>query len=190
MSDDRPSPERLHRDRSALLVVDMQSRILELIPDHDRATWNVRRLIDAAGLFQVPVSVTEQYPERLGGTADSLTGRLGDPLPKRRFSCLERGELADGWRDQRRPQVVVSGIETHVCVLQTVLDLLSEGFQVHVVADAVAARGQLDHDIALRRMESSGATLTTTEAAMFEWCGDSRDPQFKAVSALIRETRE
>jgi len=185
------SSERLNRGRSALLVVDMQGRILAAIENRARPTWNIRRLIDGAGLFDVPVSVTEQYPERLGGTTEELTDNvspaLPPALPKRRFSCLECGELVDEWREAGRFQIVVCGIETHVCVQQTVLDLLSESFQVQVVADAVTARGQMDHDISLRRMESAGATLTTTEAALFEWCGDSRDPQFKKLSALIQE---
>lgn len=166
----------------------MQSRILAAIPTRVRVTWNLRRLIDAAGLFDVPVAVTEQYPERLGETTSELTANLPPALPKRRFSCLECAELAEQWRDQSRFQIVVAGIETHVCVQQTVLDLLSEGFQVHLVVDAVAARGAIDHDTAIRRMEGSGATLTTTEAALFEWCEDSRDRNFKQLSALVRET--
>ena len=104
------------------------------------------------------------------------------------FSCGECGEIFTAWRDKGIWKVLVCGIETHVCVGQTVHDLLGEGFRVYVAADAVAARGHFDHDIALRRMDSSGATLTTTEAALFEWCSAAGTPEFKQISQLVKES--
>jgi nicotinamidase-related amidase len=182
------SPELMNRDDAALLVVDMQAKLLPLIAGHQRVIWNCRRLIDGAKLLGVPLAATEQYPQGLGPTTAELAERLG-PIPgKLAFSCGECGEIFAGWRERRIWKVLVCGIETHVCVGQTVHDLLGEGFRVFVAADAVGARGAIDHEIALRRMDSSGATLTTTEAALFEWCGRAGSPEFKQISLLIRES--
>ena len=181
------SPELMNRDDCALLVVDVQSKLLPLIPGRERLVWNIRRLIDGATILAVPVAATEQYPQGLGGTAPELAQRLGNIPSKTAFSCAECGEIFAGWRDKGIWKILVCGMETHVCVGQTVHDLLGEGFRVYVAADAVAARGQLDHDIALRRMDSSGATLTTTEAVLFEWCGVAGTPEFKQISQLVKE---
>lgn len=181
------SPELMNRDDSALLVVDMQARLLPLIADHKRVTWNVGRLIDGAKILGVPIAATEQYPQGLGPTAPELAERLGTIPAKLAFSCGECGDIFTGWRDKGIWKILVCGIETHVCVGQTVHDLLGEGFRVYIAADAVAARGQIDHDIALRRMDSAGATLTTTEAALFEWCGRAGSPEFKQLSQLIKQ---
>ena len=182
------SSELLNRDDSALLVVDVQAKLLPLIPGQQRLVWNIRRLIDGAKILGVPVAATEQYPQGLGGTAPELAQRLGAIPSKTAFSCGECGEIFTEWRDKGIWKILVCGIETHVCVGQTVHDLLGEGFRVYVAADAVAARGQFDHDIALRRMDSSGATLTTTEAALFEWCGAAGSPEFKQISQLVKES--
>lgn len=182
------SPELMNRDDSALLVVDVQAKLLPLIPGHQRLVWNIRRLIDGAKVLGVPIAATEQYPQGLGHTAPELAERLGAIPAKLAFSCGECGEIFAGWRDKGIWKVLVCGIETHVCVGQTVHDLLAEGFRVYVAADAVAARGQFDHEISLRRMDSAGATLTTTEAALFEWCGQSGTPEFKQISQLVKES--
>jgi nicotinamidase-related amidase len=181
------SPELMNRDDAALLVVDVQAKLLPLIPGHSRLIWNIRRLIDGAKILGVPVAATEQYPQGLGPTTPELAPLLGTIPAKTMFSCAECAEIFTGWRERGIWKVLVCGIETHVCVGQTVHDLLGEGFRVYVAADAVAARGQIDHDIALRRMDSAGATLTTTEAALFEWCGRAGSPEFKQISQLVRE---
>ena len=181
------SPELMNRDDSALLVVDVQGKLITMIPGHQRLVWNCRRLIDGAKILGVPVAATEQYPQGLGPTTAELAQRLG-PIPaKLAFSCGECGEIFSAWRDKGIWKVLVCGIETHVCVGQTVHDLMAEGFRVYVAADAVGARGAVDHEIGLRRMDSAGATLTTTEAALFEWCGRAGSPEFKQISQLVRE---
>jgi nicotinamidase-related amidase len=182
------SPELMNRDDAALLVVDMQARLLPLIPGHQRLIWNVRRLIDGATILNVPVAATEQYPQGLGPTTPELAARLGAIPSKVAFSSCECGEIFTAWRDRGIWKILVCGIETHVCVGQTVHDLLGEGFRVYVAADAVAARGAIDHEISLRRMDSAGATLTTTEAALFEWCGRAGSPEFKLISQLVKES--
>jgi len=182
------SPELMNRDDAALLVVDMQAKLLPLIAGHQRVIWNCRRLIDGAKVLGVSLAATEQYPQGLGPTAAELAERLGTIPAKLAFSCGECGEIFSAWREKGIWKILVCGIETHVCVGQTVHDLLAEGFRVYVAADAVGARGAADHEIALRRMDSSGATLTTTEAALFEWCGRAGSPEFKQISQLVRET--
>jgi nicotinamidase-related amidase len=173
---------------TALLVIDVQERLLSAIASSQRLVWNIRRLLDGAKVLGVSCAATEQYPEKLGHTMPELAQRLG-PIPdKLSFSCGTCGEILDQWRKDLRHRVLVCGIETHVCVLQTVLDLLADGFNVYVAVDAVGSRNWLDHDVALRRMESRGATLTTVESALFEWCAVAGTPEFKQISALAKET--
>lgn len=181
------SPLLLSREDSVLLIVDMQPKLLNLIDGHQKVTWNNRRLLDGAKLFDIPVMATEQYPKGLGGTEPSLAERLPDPASKVAFSCGACGHLFHGLADQGRQKILVAGIETHVCVQQTVLDLLTAGFLVYIAVDAVTARHKLDHDTALNRMELAGATLTTTESALFEWCEQSGSDRFKMLSQLIQE---
>jgi nicotinamidase-related amidase len=182
------SPELMSRHDTALLVVDVQEKLLPLIPGQERMVWNVRRLIDGAKLLGLPVLATEQYPRGLGHTAPELAQRLGAIPEKLTFSCGECGELFAGLGERGIHRMLVCGIETHVCVQQTVFDLLAAGLRVYVAADAAAARGAIDHDMALRRMDAGGATLTTTETALFEWCQTAGTPEFKEISKLVRET--
>jgi nicotinamidase-related amidase len=182
------SPELLSAENSRLLIVDVQEKLLPLIPVAERLTHNCRRLLDGAKILSVPSFGTEQYPQGLGRTTPQLAERLG-PLPSKvAFSCvpvLEWGEAAQVADD--RDQVVVAGMETHVCVLQTVLDLIAAGFRVYVPADAVASRSEMDWRIALDRMASSGATVTTVESVLFEWCQQAGTPAFKEIQKLIIE---
>jgi len=175
---------------TALLVIDMQQKLLPAVADHRRIAWNCRRLLDGAKILGVPAVGTEQYPQGLGPTVPELAERLG-PLPEKlTFSCFGIGQLFRDLAAQRRRKMLVAGIEAHVCVQQTVLDLLADGWQVYVAVDAVGSRFEIDYRTALRRMESSGATLTTTEAALFEWCEAAGIPPFKEISRLARETFE
>jgi nicotinamidase-related amidase len=181
------SPELMNREDSALLVVDAQEKLLDLIPGHERIVWNIRRLLDAAAALGVPFAATEQYPEKLSPTVPELKERIGPAPAKLCFSACVCGEIFERWKNDNRFRVLVCGIETHVCVLQTALDLAAAGFEPYVAVDALGARYAIDHDTALRRMESAGVILTTTETAMFEWCRTAKDPQFKKISALAKE---
>lgn len=172
---------------TALLIVDMQEKLLGAIAQRNRVEWNCRRLLDGAKVLGVPALATEQYPERLGPTIEPLAGQIPDRPAKLRFSCAEcLANLADLER-QGIFKMLLCGIEAHVCVQQTALDLLARGWRVYVAVDAVGSRFDLDLQIALRRMESAGATLTTTEAALFEWCEAAGTPEFKQISLLVRE---
>lgn len=180
-------PLRMSVADTALLVIDVQQRLLDLIPASQTVVRNVGFLVDAAGLLGIPIQATEQYPKGLGPTSAALVGRLPRPADKVAFSCCAVPGLVGALHQDARPKVLLAGIETHVCVLLTCLDLLALGFRVYVAADAVASRSPVDHEFALRRMEKAGAVLTTSEAAVFEWAGGADCPQFKAVSRLVRE---
>ncbi len=183
------SPELMRPDDTGLLVVDVQERLLAVQTNGKQVVWNVRRLLDGAKILGIQSAATEQYPEKLGGTVPELVARLSStPQSKLAFSCGGCDAIFSTWRAAGIHRVLVCGIETHVCVQQTVLDLLAAGFQVLIAVDAVSTRFAIDHEIALRRMEASGALLTTTEAAMFEWCGAAGTAEFKGISALAKET--
>lgn len=182
------SPELMSRGDTGLLVVDVQEKLIPLIHDHQRIVWNIGRLIDAAKILGLPVAATEQYPKGLGPTIPGIADRLDGASAKIAFSCGHCGDVLQQFRDAQVHKILVVGIETHVCVQQTVHDLLADGYRTFVAVDAVGSRNPLDHEIALRRMDSSGATLTTTEAAMFEWCEVAGTPEFKQISALVRES--
>ena len=182
------SIELLSRQASRLLIVDVQEKLVPLIPTAARMIANCRRLIDGAKTLGVPVFATEQYPKGLGKTVPELAPLLGTIPEKLRFSSAEVlgwGFAGDGSND--RDQVVVAGIEAHVCVLQTALDLLAQGYRVCVAADAVASRGELDWRLALERMSAAGAVVATTESVLFEWCERSGTPEFKEISRLIKQ---
>ena len=182
------SPELMSAADSALLVVDVQEKLMPLIPGQHAIIWNIRRLLDGAGILGVPVHATEQYPTGLGPTVPELAPKLASPLAKKAFSSVTCPEIVAALDTADRHKVLVAGIEAHVCIQQTVLDLLAGGFRVYVAIDAVGARHDIDYQTALRRMDSCGATLTTTEAALFEWCQQSGTPEFKQISALVRES--
>jgi len=176
-------------DDTGLLVVDVQTRLIAVQHEGERVVWNVRRLLDGAKILGMSSAATEQYPEKLGGTVPELAERLtSSPQSKLAFSCGGCDEIFSTWRAADIHRVLVCGIETHVCVQQTVLDLLAAGFQVMIAVDAVSSRFLIDHKTALRRMETSGALLTTTEAALFEWCGKAGTAEFRGISALAKET--
>lgn len=177
----------MSRTNTALLVIDVQEKLVPAIEDHDRIVWNIRRLIDAANLLDVPVFATEQYPRGLGPTVELLREKLNEVPEKSMFSCRECSELFDSVREQGVNNLLLAGIESHVCVQQTALDCVTAGFNVFLAADAIGSRHELDHEIALCRMEASGCFVTTTESAMFEWCETSKADEFKSISKLVQE---
>jgi len=182
------SPELMSQSDSALLVVDVQEKLVEAMVAAARMVWNVRRLIDGAKLLGLPVVASEQYPQGLGATVPELASLLEHRPAKLSFSCRELPGLFADLRQRNIEKLLVCGLETHVCIQQTALDLLSDGWRVYVAVDAVGSRYDLDHQTALRRMESSGAVLTSTEAVLFEWCQTADTPEFKQIRRIVRET--
>lgn len=179
----------LDPSRACLLVVDIQERFRPVMEGFDEMVAGAVRLIKTFRALSLPVLATEQYPKGLGQTASELREVLGAgiaPYEKTCFSSCRSDEVAGQIRDLAIGHVVVCGIETHVCVSQSVHDLLARNLGVFVPVDAVESRRALDRDVALRKMERSGAVLTTTEAAAFELLEDARHPKFREVQALFK----
>lgn len=181
------SPLLMSRHDTGLLVIDVQEKLVPLIPGYQRIIWNIGRLLDAAAMMGVPAAGTEQYPKGLGPLVPELRTRLTHVPQKLAFSCADCVKILEQSVFSGRDKLLVCGIETHVCVQQTVIDLLSMGLAVYVAVDAVGARYAIDHDVALKRMDAAGAVLTTTESAIFEICQTAGTAEFKQVSQLIRQ---
>ena len=176
---------KLEKERAALVVVDIQEGFRKAIPGFDGIAAAASTLVRGAEEMDVPIVVTEQYPKGLGATVPELAEHLPgvDPLPKTVFSSA----AADGFDLGDRDQAVVCGIEAHVCVNQTVLDLLGKGIEVHVVADAVGSRDPANRELGLHKAERAGAWVTSVETALFELLGAAGSDEFKAVQRLVLE---
>jgi nicotinamidase-related amidase len=181
----KPLP-RLDRARAALLLVDFQERLLPAMHDAERVLANAIRLARGAALLGLPVCVTEQYPKGLGHTvpplAETLTGAVS--FEKVTFSACGALGLTEWLRG--REQVVLAGIESHVCVCQTGLDLLAAGVETFLVADAVSSRTPENARCGVERLRATGAVVISTEMALFELLGTAAAPEFKAVQALVK----
>lgn len=181
------SRQLMSRDTVAVLVIDVQEKLLPHIQNHSTIVWNIRRLLDGASVLNVSSMCTEQYPKGLGHTVALISERIAVDDEKLLFSCRDCATVQERLKNENRSQILLCGIESHVCVQQTALDLVAAGFDVWVALDAIGSRYELDHQTAMRRMESAGVSLTTTEAALFEWCEVSGTHEFKRISALVRE---
>ena len=177
-------PGKLDRGRAALVVVDVQEAFRGVIPAFEDVARATATLIEGAEATGVPVIVTEQYPKGLGVTVPEVAEHLPEgvePVAKTCFSAAE----AEGFYLSGRDQAIVCGIEAHVCVNQSVLDLLGRGVEVHVVVDAVGSRTEQNRAIGLAKAERAGAVLTSVETALFELLGAAGSDEFKRVQKLI-----
>lgn len=176
---------------SLLIVIDAQEKLMPAINGADEIIANIAKLITGAHYFELPVLLMEQYPEGLGPVVAPLkeadAGR-GEVIAKTSFSSAGSplftkaiGRLSQAGRSQ----LILTGAEAHVCVLQSALDLIAHGHEVYVVADGIGSRKQTSHDLALKRLEAAGATLVTTEMVLFEWIGRSDTQAFKALRSLL-----
>ena len=175
-------------ERSVLMVIDLQESYRGKLADEARLMEATGRLLDAARLLAIPVVLTEQYPKGLGATRREIAEHLFDEVTrfeKTAFSALRAEGLLDHLRSLGREQVVVAGIETHVCVGQTVHDLLAHGFQPHAVRDAIGARFPLEDEAGYAKMIGSGAVPGSVEGVLFEWLRDARSLDFKAIHRLV-----
>ncbi len=180
-------PKVLDRNKSALLIIDIQERIINVMQNPEEVVKNTSKLIEGCKILNVPVFYTEQYPKGLGATVKELKDILeNEAVQKMSFSCSGAGDLFEDLKSKNIEQIIVCGIESHVCVQQTVLDLLSNGFQVDVAADAVSSRKEKDYNIALQRMSKNGAEVTTTESILFELLNVCGTDEFKMISKLVK----
>lgn len=175
---------RLEADRTTLVVVDVQEAFRKAIPDFDRIAAATATLIEGAEAIGIPIVISEQYPKGLGETVPEVAEHFPDgvePLEKVVFAASE----AEGFDLEGRDQVLLCGIETHVCVNQTALDLLASGVEVQVAEDAVGSRSDQNRRVGLQKMEGAGAVMTSVETALFELLGRAGTDEFKRVQRLI-----
>jgi nicotinamidase-related amidase len=179
---------KLDRNRAALAVIDVQEGFRPAVLEFDKVAHNVGVLVQAARILGLPVLVTEQYPKGLGATVPEVAGHLEGipPMEKVCFSAFEADGFYAALSEGERDQVVLCGIESHVCVNQTAEDLLAHGREVHVAADAVTSRTAENRDLGLHKMERSGAVLTSVETALFELLREAGTPEFKEIQALVK----
>ena len=180
-------PHILRREDTLLVVVDMQEPFLRGIQDRERLMDNVLLLVRAANLLGVPALPTTQYAARMGSVIPEVSkGLSASPVNKLCFSCAGQPEFLDFVRSSGRRQILLCGVETHICVSQTALDLVIKGFQVHVAADAVSARSLEKHKLGMERLRDSGVLPCAAEAAVYELLVAAGTPEFKSILALVK----
>ena len=186
------NPRLMNRDDTALVVIDLQEKLVPAIEDQEKMLSNVRRLIQGAKILGLPVFISEQYPKGLGATVETITSLIAEleldapVFEKTMFSCRECEPMIKQLGALEIKNLLCVGIESHICVAQSALDFLSMGFNVLVAVDAVGSRNQTDCEVGLNRLSLNGIEMTTTEAALFEWCETASSPEFKQISALVK----
>lgn len=181
---------RIMRDNCQAMIIDIQQKLTPHIYRHQEIIEKSVTLIKGLQILDVPIVLNEQYKKGLGNTVPEIVEVLdiskSKAIEKVTFSACDNDETWNYLAQQNRISVIVFGVETHVCVMQTVLDLLDNGMQPVVIADATGSRSAYDRRQAIRRMRRAGAVITTTEAILFELCRSSKDPAFKAISQLVK----
>lgn len=178
----------LNKEDSILLIVDVQERLVNAL-DKNVVVNKTAILTKAANILKVPTIVTQQYTKGLGNTVESIAKNLGEDtqiLEKTAFSAIGEAGILDIIKAYNKKQIVVCGIETHVCVHQTVADLISEGFEVYVAKDACASRNKYEFKQGIDLMQQNGAKISCVEIVLFEWLKSAKNPNFKEVQALIK----
>ena len=178
-------------ESSQLVIIDIQDRLASAMPKKiiERVISNTNILLESAQLLDVAVIRSEQYPKGLGDTRQEIQEQLNDKtvcIEKTCFACTGSADFTNSLSKQRRPQIILAGIETHVCVLQTAIELAEDGFQVYVVEDAVCSRNKHNHKNAVMRMRDAGVVITNTESVVFEWLRDASHEHFKAIAKLVK----
>lgn len=178
----------LAADTTVLVVIDIQERLARAMYQKEQLVDNLQKLIRGIQVLEVPLIVTEQYPKGLGATIPEVAQLLGgvQPLPKLSFSCWGEEKFVEKLKTLGRKQVLVSGIESHVCVYQTVSDLVNMGYEVHAVTDTISSRTLQNKEIGLNMMSRISAVLTSTEAVLFELLRIAEGEKFKAISQIVK----
>ncbi len=178
----------LEISKTALVVVDVQGKLAELMFDKETLFANIAILIKAANILGIPIIWCQQVPAALGPTVGQLAELLEstDPIDKYTFSCCDDANFSARVKELKRSQVILTGIEAHICIYQTAMDLVAKDLDVHVIADAVSSRRPENKDIALQRLNAEGASLSTTEMALFELLKDAKHPNFKDIAKLVK----
>jgi nicotinamidase-related amidase len=176
------------RGESVLLIIDIQQAMLKVIAGWEQVADKVRQLIEAANTLTVPILLTEQYRKGLGQTLPQLLHEIDAPkvLPKEHFSACLEPDFLPVIASMNRGKIIVVGMETHVCVLQTCLDLLKSGYQVHLVTDAVASRTEANRQVAIDMLRQAGAVITSTEIVIFQWACRANTNEFRKILPIIK----
>lgn len=179
---------RIKPEQTIALIIDEQERLLPVIHNHQEILHRTEILIKGLNLLQVPLILTQQYTKGLGMSAPSLfeAAQTTEWMEKRTFSCWGEETIRKTIQNSHRQKILICGVESHICVQQTVLDLLSTGYEVFLIADCVSSRKPSDLEFALQHMQQAGAVLTTSEAILFELMDTSLHPHFKEISKLIK----
>lgn len=179
---------KIRRDKAVIVVIDYQERLFPAMKNQEEIARKASMLIRGVRALGIPILVTEQYPKGLGKTVTEIQEALGDfqPIEKTSFSVLGEPNFVEAFKELNREDVIICGIESHVCVEQSALDFLSQGYRVYIMEDAVGSRSNTDKKFAGRRMVEAGCVGTTVEAALFELVGDAKDPCFKEISKLVK----
>ena len=179
---------KLIAQETLLLVIDVQEKIFSAMHEQEKTKQNISRIIKGSKVLNIPVVWTEQYPTGLGPTLKEVATALNgaELLEKRTFSCLGDDVVSKKIKSYDKNQTLVCGIETHVCIYQTVQDLLIKNYDVHVVTDAVMSRHKVNHNLGLKKMGALGANMTSVEMALFELQQVARGDTFKALASIIK----
>jgi nicotinamidase-related amidase len=179
---------RIKRDNTSAIVIDFQERLYPFIYEHEKLTKNVVRLINGLNVLGINLIVTEQYSKGLGHTIPQIQEALGDyeHIEKGTFSCCGSNEVCDTLSTLGKKNVIVIGIESHVCVLQTTVDLIAMGYQPVLIEDCVSSRSLNDKAVAIERMRQEGAIISSYESILFELCEVSGNDMFKAISKIVK----
>lgn len=175
-------------ENTVLVVIDVQDKLFRVMQGREALAVSLRKLVSGAQVLGMPVIFTEQNPKGLGPTVAELADLVPgfSPVPKLSFSCCGEGRFLQELEALRRRQVLLAGIELHICVYQTALDLLDAGYEVQVVSDCVASRRAEDREIGLMKLRDSGAGLTTTEMALFELLKTAEGDIFREISKIVK----
>ena len=176
-------------DETLLLIVDVQQKLIKNIKDNQKLIFNIKKIIDACNLLNVPIAITEQNPLKLGNTLESITDNNEYPkFEKMEFSCINNKSFIKYINDYNFKNIIVSGIESHICVLQTSMDLLQKGLNILIPRDAIGSRNKMDNDTAFLRLILSGAVASTTESLICELCKTSNRKEFREVSKILKNS--
>ncbi len=178
----------LDKKKAVLVVIDVQGKLATLMYQKDNLFANVIRMIEGAKVLGLPIIWTEQLPDKLGETSPEVKRVLEGltPLVKKSFSCCGDNAFLVRLRETDRKQVLLTGIETHVCVYQTAMDLVRDGFEVHLVRDAVSSRIEANYHLGLERIKEAGALLTSVEMSLFEMLRVAEGEQFKQIIRIVK----
>ena len=186
MNDQEISSDKLSAKVNSLLIIDIQEKIIRPILNRDSIIKNIKKLTNAYQILEENIFISEQNPRKLGGTIPELSNLAGfRKFEKMEFSLAKLEEFLKELKNKKITNLIVCGIETHICIQQTVLDCLQKGFEVILISDAMGSRNRVDHEIALQRMTQGGAILTTTESIIFELCKTADRKEFKEIRNII-----